>query len=80
MNLWNTLKSILPDRPTLIGTVLAQMPDGTSAVQLMGGRLMVDKGLMRVAGHGVAEGKNCFIRDGLIIGEAPDLKVYECVV
>jgi hypothetical protein len=71
MNLWNTLKSILPDRPTLIGTVLAQMPDGTSAVQMIGG------GLMRAAGHGVAEGKNCFIRDGLIIGEAPDLKVYE---
>lgn len=71
MNLWNTLKSLLPDHPTLIGKVLARMPDGTSSVQLIGG------GLMRVAGHDVAEGKSCFILDRKIIGEAPDLPKYE---
>lgn len=71
MNLWNTLKSLLPDHPMLIGKVLARMPDCTSAVQMIGG------GLMRAAGHIVEEGKSCFIRDGQVIGEAPDLPKYE---
>jgi len=71
MNLWNRLKSLLPDQPTLIGTVLAKMPDGTSAVQMLGG------GLMRATGQGVDEGKSCFILDGRVIGEAPNLPKYE---
>lgn len=71
MNLWNEFKSILPDHPTLIGKVLAHMPDGTSAIEMLGG------GLMRVAGQDVEAGKSCFVQDGRVIGEAPDLPKYE---
>lgn len=74
MNLWNAFKSILPDQPILIGTVLAHMPDGTSAVEMLGG------GLMRATGQDIPVGNGCFIQAGRIIGEAPALPKYEFTV
>jgi len=73
-NLWAKFARLLPDEPTIIGTITAHNVDGTSTVATLAG------GTMRVRGQSVVVGNKAFIRHGEITGEAPDLPAYEVTV
>lgn len=73
-NLWARFKRLLPDSPLVVVTVNSVNSDGTSTVTTAGG------GALRVLGKGVAAGKKAYVRDGMIIEEAPDLQHYEIEV
>lgn len=70
-NIFARFRRLLPDSPTIIATVSSVGADGTSMVLTSGG------GAMRVFGDDVAVGAKAFVRDGAIIGPAPDLPYYE---
>jgi len=70
-NLWTRFRRLIADKPTVIVTVTTVNSDGTSLVTTAAG------GSMRVLGTSVAVGSKAFVRDGAIIGEAPDLPYYE---
>ena len=65
-NLWREFARLLPDAPLLLGSVLADHGDGTVTVELMAG------GLLRVTGSGEV-GSRVFVRNGDVIGPAPNL-------
>lgn len=70
-NLWARFQRLIAASPTVIVTVTTVNADGTSVVTTVGG------GTMRVIGTSVVAGNKAFIRDGAVIGEAPDLPYYE---
>lgn len=70
-NLFARFRRLIADSPTIIVTVAAEGADGISTVTTAGG------GTMRVIGGTVAVGNKAFVRDGAIIGEAPNLPYYE---
>lgn len=70
-NLWARFRRLIADSPTVIVTVATVNADGTSVVTTVGG------GTMRVIGTSVAAGSKAFVRDGAVIGEAPNLPYYE---
>jgi len=70
-NLWARFRRLIADKPTVIVTVTTVNTDGTSLVATVAG------GSMRVLGTSVSAGSKAFVRDGSIIGEAPDLPYYE---
>lgn len=70
-NLWARFRRLIADSPTVIVTVTTVNADGTSLVTTAGG------GTMRVLGTDIAAGEKAYVRDGAIIGEAPDLPYYE---
>ena len=55
----------------VIVTVAAVGTDGTSTVTTAAG------GTLRVLGDSVAVGDKAYVRDGVIIGEAPNMNHYE---
>lgn len=65
-NLWRQFQDLLPTSATLIGTVVTTHADHTVSVQLL------DGGLLRVSGT-AADGTRVFVRDGRVVGEAPEL-------
>ncbi len=69
-NLWRQFEELLPDVPLLLGTVATAHANGTVTVELL------DGGLLRVIGNS-AEGERVFVRDGQVIGNAPDLPSVE---
>lgn len=70
-NLWARFRRLIAESPTVIVTVTTVGADGTSLVTTAGG------GTMRVIGTEVAAGNKAFVRDGAIIGPAPNLPYYE---
>ena len=69
-NVYARFQRLLPREPLQIGTVAAFNADGTSTVTLPSG------GSLRVRGQSVAVGSKAFIRNGEVIGEAPNLAAY----
>jgi len=69
-NVYVRFQRLLPREPLQIGTVAALNADGTSTVTLPSG------GSVRVRGQSVAVGSKAFIRNGEVIGEAPNLSAY----
>jgi hypothetical protein len=67
MNPYRKLKSLLPDPPLLVGTVIAY-GNGTATVELPGG------GTVKARGEAAVSDK-VFVRDGAIEGPAPSLPV-----
>lgn len=68
MNPLQQIIGLLPPAPALlVGQVTAHNGDGTSTVDLPGGRTL------RARGQSVAIGLQAFVRGGLIEGEAPSL-------
>lgn len=67
-NLFRTLRSLLPEPPLLVATVVSvNAGAGTSLVQFSGG------GNQTVRGTDVAAGQKAFVRNGLVEGPAPAL-------
>lgn len=67
-NLYRQLRSLLPEPPLLVATVLSIDTDlGTSLVEFPGG------GLQTVRGTAVTVGLGAFVRNGVVEGEAPAL-------
>ena len=70
-NLWATFKRLLPDTPTTVGVVASiDAISGTSMVTVAGENV-------RVIGKDFAVGKSVFVRDGMILEEAPALPFVE---
>lgn len=74
MNLWSRFRALIPDPPLLVGTVTAHLADGTSRVELPSG------GVIYPRGTGVESGSMAFVKDGVVIGQAPTLSVVEVEV
>lgn len=70
-NLWQRFKKLIPGAPLLVVTVQTIYADNTCLVATFGG------GTMLVTGVTVPVGDNAFVKDGLIIGPAPNLPAYE---
>ena len=70
-NPWARFKRLVPSAPMVIVTVASVGTDGTSTVTTAGG------GTLRVFGDAVAVGDKAYVRDGVIIGEAPNMNHYE---
>jgi len=68
-NLFARFARLLPNEPLQVGEVTAHNADGTSTVTL-------PTGTIRARGQGVTIGLNAFIRNGEVIGEAPNLTSY----
>lgn len=68
VNIAARFKALLPKTDLKIGTVSSVNSNGTSNVLLLGGTINVV-----VRGTGVVAGSKCFIKDGVIQGEAPNL-------
>lgn len=64
-NLYKLFKSIVPDAPLLVGKAIS-IEGNQVFIQLPGGAMVSVRGDAEI-------GKNYFIRDGVIEGEAPDL-------
>lgn len=73
-NLWAKFKRMLPDNPLIIVTVATVNADGTSTVVTAG------DGVMRVLGTSVVAGKKAYVREGIVVSEAPDLQYFEIEV
>ena len=70
-NPWARFRRLVPSAPMVIVTVASVATDGTSMVTTAAG------GSLRVFGDTVAAGNKAYIRDGIIIGEAPNMTHYE---
>ena len=70
-NPWARFRRLVPSAPMVIVTVASVATDGTSMVTTAAG------GTLRVFGDAVAAGDKAYIRDGIIIGEAPNMTHYE---
>lgn len=68
-NLYQIFKSLLPQTPLLVGTVVAVFTTGCS-VELPDGAVISARGSASL-------GTKVFVRNGLIEGEAPNLSVVE---
>lgn len=68
-NLYQIFKSLLPQKPLLVGTVVAVFATGCS-VELPDGSVISARGSANI-------GARVFVRDGLIEGEAPNLTYVE---
>ena len=67
-NPWVEFMRLIPRRAMLVGEVLSvDLGTHTSVVSLVGG------GDIRARGDSVAEGSMCYIEDGVVISEAPQL-------
>ena len=64
-NLYQQFRSLLPDPPLQVGTVIATN-GGVAAVQMPGGGLLKARGTALV-------GQKVFVRDGVIEAIAPNL-------
>ena len=73
-NLWTRFRKLLPGSPRTVVTVVTVNTDGTSTVTTSSG------GAMRVLGTTVEATKKAYVKDGAIIGEAPNLQHYEIEV
>lgn len=67
MNIWQQFKNLMPSEVTLAGVVSGKSGD-VYTVQLASGAEIPARS---VGGHGV--GSNVFVRNGQVIGAAPDL-------
>ncbi len=66
-NLYKLFKSIVPDAPLLVGKAISK--DASQVfIQLPGGATISARGDAQI-------GKNYFVRDDVIEGEAPDLTI-----
>lgn len=73
-NVWTKFKSLLPEDVVQIGTVEHVYNDGTSLVVLIGG------GQQRVTGNNVSAGNNCYIKNGEITQQAPNLPAHDVTI
>jgi hypothetical protein len=73
-NLWRKFKSLIDGPAMEVVTVQSVSLNGTSKCITYTG------GVVIVSGTSVAAGDKAFIRDGRIVGEAPDLTYYEIEV
>ncbi|KJR97277.1 MAG: hypothetical protein VR65_25440 [Desulfobulbaceae bacterium BRH_c16a] len=73
-NLWARFRKLLPGSPLIVVTVVTVNTDGTSTVTTSSG------GAMRVLGTSVEATKKAYVKDGAIIGEAPNLQHFEIEV
>lgn len=68
MNIWHQLKSLFPEEPIRIGTVLTiRQATGASTLRLLDGAIITARGTSIPVGH------KAFVRAGLIEGPAPSL-------
>jgi hypothetical protein len=65
-NLYQRFRGLLPKSTTLICLVVDHHPDGTSTVELPNG----DR--FKALGTSVTEAAYAYVRDGVIVGEAPE--------
>ena len=68
-NLFQIFKSLIPQEPVQIGTVIA-LVDGVATVELPGGGLLYARGQASV-------GQRVFVRGAVIEGQAPALTYVE---
>lgn len=66
-NPWQQFRNLLPGSPLVVGTVSAHNADGSSTIDLPGG------GSINAIGQTVAIGQKAFVRNGQVLGQAPDL-------
>lgn len=66
-NVFQRLKSLLPDPPLLAGTVTST-DNGVHKITLPGGGIITARGIATV-------GSTVFVRDGLVEGQAPSLTI-----
>jgi hypothetical protein len=68
VNLWKRFKALIPGDPLQVGEVIGiNSIEQTSTVTLLGGGTLV------VRGADVPLGQRCYVRGGVIEGQAPDL-------
>lgn len=74
-NLWAAFKRLIAAAPMVVVTVVSvDTVTATSMVTTAGG------GAMRVRGKDVEVGKKAYVKDGAIVGEAPNLQHFEIEV
>lgn len=73
-NLWTRFRKLLPGSRMVVVTVVTVNTDGTSTVTTSSG------GAMRVLGTSVEAAKKAYVKDGVVISEAPNLQHYEIEV
>ena len=75
VNPWKRFISLLPDGSRAVGTVThVSHSNGTTTVKLRNQSEIIALGV------GVEVGQKCFIKDGQIVGPAPDLPQYDVEV
>lgn len=70
-NAYARFAKLTSGQPLMLGTVTVVNPDGTVTVTLNGG------GNVRVLGSGYAVSDPVYVRNGQVVGDAPDLTYYE---
>lgn len=73
MNAWDRFQDLLARSPTYVAEVTVLHGDGTITVRLPGGDTV------RVIGDGTI-GNKVFIREGRVIGDAPDLPLVQVTI
>lgn len=74
VNPWKRFIELLPGGSRAVGTVESVNTNGTSTVKLRNGSSII------ALGTDVAVGDKCFIKDGVIVGKAPNLPQYDIEV
>ncbi|MCB1809991.1 MAG: hypothetical protein KDJ99_33905 [Candidatus Competibacteraceae bacterium] len=74
-NLWAEFQALFTQSPTWIGTVVQHIGSDYSNVQLINGG-----SLIRAKGQSIAIGQRCYVKDGEIIGPAPNILVVDIIV
>jgi len=75
VNPWKRFISLLPGGSRAVGTVThVSTTTGTTTVELRNGSSVT------VFGVGVGAGNKCFIKDGQVVGPAPDLPQFDVEV
>ncbi len=75
VNPWKRFISLLPGGSRVVGTVTyVSITNGTTTVQLRNGSDITAFGVS------VAAGNKCFVKDGQVIGPAPNLPQYDVEV
>ena len=70
--IYRRLRELLPDQPVMIGTVSAVYPNKTALIELLGGGFAVAANPI-----GAQQSARVFVRDDLIVSEAPNLPIEE---
>lgn len=70
MNIWTSLKSLLPESPLLLGIVSVDHGGGSYTLDLVGG------GSLKAFGSGFSVGNTVYVRGTVIEGAAPSLPTY----
>lgn len=73
-DLWRRFQGLGPSQTTLVATVTAHNPDGTSTLETPEGYSM------RAKGRDVDVGRVAYVQDGRVLGEAASLPPLNLVI